>query len=125
MGEARTVIAADLPRTFAAFDAGDSAVPVEVRNSPLFPDEAAGSMGLPARRESLERVLLAVAAQCPSVGYCQGLDVLAAFAFSVAEESGKDIAVAEAESFAFISGLLELDCIRSWMEPPLIGLRTA
>jgi hypothetical protein len=81
--------------------------------------------GLCKRREALERILIALAAACPSLGYCQGLHLLAAFAMSVAEESGRCRDSLEAEVFAFLAGVLEMQDLRSWWEPPLIGLRAA
>lgn len=138
--EARSVIAADVPRTMAAvFGPDDStsrggepsaASPrITPRRSPLRLAEGARSpVRLSACSESqrsLEHVLVAVAAECPAVGYCQGLDVVAAFALSVALEAGLERAAAEAQTFAFVSGLLELEYIQSWLEPPLLGLRAA
>jgi len=152
--EARSVIAADLPRTFAFLFAPSSAAAASAssedlrggalegegsRRSPLLllrppaAPETAGaagslsSLGLAGDgiREALERILVAVAADNPSIGYCQGLDIIAAFALSVALESGLDLPKAEAEVFTFVATSLELEYIRSWLEPPLFGLRAA
>ncbi len=77
--------------------------------SSLFPSGAdCQPEGLALRRGALERVLLAVAGNCPALGYCQGLHVLAAFAMSVAEEAGLSGDKLEAETFAFVADALEL-----------------
>lgn len=117
--DARATIAADVPRTFAALDFGK-------RESLLLPSACNNSMhGLQERCRALERILVAIAADVPSVGYCQGLHMLVAFVLSVAEESGIRGQVAEAHTFAFVAALLEVQNIRSWLEPHLLGLRAA
>jgi len=117
--DARTSIAADVPRTFSGIGAktcGSSLLPEDCDRNPG---------GLTERGSALERILLAVAADCPSLGYCQGLHILVAFVLSVVEEAGIVGATAEAEVFAFVGRLFGLYGIRSWMEPPLVGLRAA
>lgn len=84
-----------------------------------------GGIGLEQRHAALERVLLAIVARRPTVGPSPGLICLAAFVLSVVEESGIEFSMAEAQAFAFIAGLLELEHIRTWLEPPLTGLRAA
>eukprot|EP00927_Polykrikos_kofoidii_P035195 TRINITY_DN29777_c0_g1_i1.p1 TRINITY_DN29777_c0_g1~~TRINITY_DN29777_c0_g1_i1.p1 ORF type:complete len:1045 (+),score=184.23 TRINITY_DN29777_c0_g1_i1:87-3137(+) len=130
LAEARDVISADLPRTFAAAEAADSADDTSSAISwrRLLPsDEMLNrqSIDFAKRRASLERVLFALAAEFPSVGYCQGMDSIVALAFSVAEESGTDELALEAETFAFVASLLEIETVASWLEPPLDGLRAA
>ena len=113
--EARAVIAADVPRTLHSCDAPPS----------LWPENAETSLPLEERAEALSRILTALAAACPSVGYCQGLDMACAFALSVAEETvmldGLDL---ETAVFEFLQALLDLG-VRDWFEPPLLGLRAA
>ena len=114
--EARSVIAADVPRTLLSSDAPQS----------LWPEEAVDPLPLAERAETLSRILTALAAACPSIGYCQGLDMVCAFALSVAEEAGTWADCVELESavFAFLRTLLELG-VQDWFEPPLLGLRAA
>jgi len=122
LAEARSVIAVDLPRLFDVERGRASALFSEVSSGPGDNDEGQ----LEQRVAAVERILLAVAAECPSVGYCQGLDVVAAFTLSVAQEHNMATAAnTEAETFRFISALLQSDDTRSWLEPPLIGLRSA
>lgn len=118
LADARAVIIADMPRTFAELEKG--------AKGPALLPEGWQARACPEdynkRRSSLERVLHALAAECPSVGYCQGLDVITAFALSVAEEGVSSAADVEAETFSFVASLLELGGIGSWFEPPLAGL---
>jgi hypothetical protein len=44
---------------------------------------------------------------------------------SVAEEAGLAGAAAETDAFAFLTGLLDSQSLRSWMERPLTGLRAS
>jgi hypothetical protein len=60
------------------------------------------------------------------VGYCQGLDLVVAFALSVAQEAWpEDLQAAEENTFHFIIDILRFGDLRSWLEPPLKGLRVA
>ena len=116
--EARSVIAADVPRTLQSSDAPPA----------LWPEHVVSSFTLCDRVKSLSRILTALAAACPSVGYCQGLDMACAFALSVAEE-GRSPGFAnsfelERVVFGFLRAVLELG-VRDWFEPPLLGLRAA
>lgn len=77
------------------------------------------------RNEALERILLAIAAERPALGYCQGLDLVVAFVLSIAEDAGAAPESLEAETFAVVASLLDSEMIASWMEPPLSGLREA
>eukprot|EP00930_Biecheleria_cincta_P029171 TRINITY_DN20301_c0_g1_i2.p1 TRINITY_DN20301_c0_g1~~TRINITY_DN20301_c0_g1_i2.p1 ORF type:complete len:788 (+),score=139.65 TRINITY_DN20301_c0_g1_i2:136-2499(+) len=119
LAEARYAISADLPRTFD---------PERGRGTRLLQgiaDREEAHCNLSQQQEALERILLSVAARDPAVGYCQGLDVVAAFVFSVALEEGLAPKMAEAQSADFLVRLLSLGDLRSWLEPPLAGLRAA
>lgn len=70
-----------------------------------------------ARRRALERILVAVAVECPSVGYREGLDFVASFVLSVAEEAGGGADTVAAGAFAFMLSVLELDGTVSCLAP--------
>ena len=114
--EARAVIAADVPRTLQSSDSPPS----------LRPESAVNPLPLEERAKVLSRILVALAAACPSVGYCQGLDMACGFILSVAEEAAIAAAGLDLERavFAFLLAVLELG-VREWFEPPLLGLRAA
>ncbi|KAJ1461097.1 rab-GTPase-TBC domain-containing protein [Pelagophyceae sp. CCMP2097] len=67
------------------------------------------------RRAPLRRVLLAYAARSQRVGYCQGLDVVAA---SILREVGGD----EAYAFWLLAALVERRC-EGWWDANLVRLR--
>eukprot|EP00928_Gymnodinium_smaydae_P028080 TRINITY_DN21514_c0_g4_i1.p1 TRINITY_DN21514_c0_g4~~TRINITY_DN21514_c0_g4_i1.p1 ORF type:complete len:926 (+),score=154.25 TRINITY_DN21514_c0_g4_i1:28-2778(+) len=114
LADARQVISADVPRTFAC--ATDM--------SPLLAHGQTVASSY-ARCVSLERILIAVVASNASLGYSQGLHLAAAFALSVAEDAGFEGSAAEAEAFALLSELVGSKALSSLMDPSLVGLRTS
>eukprot|EP00929_Paragymnodinium_shiwhaense_P039337 TRINITY_DN20678_c0_g1_i2.p1 TRINITY_DN20678_c0_g1~~TRINITY_DN20678_c0_g1_i2.p1 ORF type:complete len:966 (+),score=234.75 TRINITY_DN20678_c0_g1_i2:73-2970(+) len=120
--DAREVISADVPRTLSGLRSSHQ--DVEDRRARLLPacaascdcDASLDDAAIAARQDAVQRILLALAAECPSVGYCQGLDRVVAFMLTVAEDATSERpAAAEADFRA----------LEPELEPPLKGLRDA
>ncbi|CAK0806033.1 unnamed protein product [Prorocentrum cordatum] len=112
LADAREAIAEDVSLTLASLGDG-------VRGPLLHGSlEGAGSpWGLEELQETLERLLLALAVARPAVGYRQGLDAIAAFALSLAEEERADDsedAEVEAEALRLLLAVTDLCDARPW-----------